>query len=35
MASAEALAQRVEALPLPPDRLALARNRFRRLQSAG
>jgi hypothetical protein len=35
MVSAETLARRVEALPLPPDRLALARNRFRRLQSAG
>jgi Nucleotidyltransferase of unknown function (DUF6036) len=32
MVSAETLARRVEALPLPPDRLDLARHRLRRLQ---
>jgi hypothetical protein len=31
----QALLGQFEALPLLPDRLALARNRFRRLQSAG
>jgi hypothetical protein len=33
MVSPETLARRVEALPLPPDRLDVARNRFRRVQS--
>ncbi len=33
MASAETLGSRVGALPLPPDRLELVRNRFRHLQA--
>jgi hypothetical protein len=33
MVAAETLASRVEALPLPPDRLDLARNRFRGVQT--
>jgi len=32
MVSPETLAHRVEALPLPADRLDVARNRFRRVQ---